>query len=298
MASTIDLTLLIPLIYFLCIRKSTIPKFTVVPVFILSIVLAYQLIPEGYQQTLGYVQYVLPLVELFVVGSIIYTVRKTFKAYDAEKKSRSKRRGFLETVHEATQKAYGKSVFANAFATEIAIFHYAIIGWNPTIEAPKGDRFTYHKENGYYAFFAVILFAVVVETFVLHFFLAQWSNVAAWILTGLSIYSLFFVFGDFNAIRKRPMYFKEDGLMVNISLRWRVFIPFEQIASVELRSPDAETEEFANFILFTEANTVINLQSELTAQGLYGLKKKFTMLALSMDDRNTFAQKLTERLSE
>lgn len=297
MASTIDLTLLIPAIYFLCIRKSSIPKFTVLPVFVLSMVLASQLIPSDYHQTLTYVQYLIPLIELFVIGFIVYNVRKTVKAYDKQKKGHKKRQGFLETVSEATTKAYGEGVFANAFATEISVFHYAIVGWNPQIEAPKGERFTYHKESGYFAFLGVILFALVVETAIFHLLLMQWSNVAAWILTGLSIYSLFFVLGDFNAIKKRPMYFTENGLMVRVGLRWRVFIPFEEIASVELRIPDKEKEEFANFIVAGEANTVINLKSEITAKGLYGFKKTFTTLALNMDNRQDFQARLSEKIS-
>lgn len=296
MASTIDLTLIIPLIYFLCIRKSSIPKITVLPVFVLSMVLASQLIPSDYQQTLTYIQYLVPLIELFVIGFIIYNVRKTVKAYDQEKKGK-KRQGFLETVSEATEKAYGEGVFANVFAMEISVFHYAIIGWNPQIEAPKGERFTYHKESGYFAFLGVVLFALVAETAIFHLLLMQWSNVAAWILTGLSIYSVFFVLGDFNAIRKRPMYFREDGLMVRIGLRWRVFIPFSEIESVELRIPDKNKEEFANFIVVGEANTLINLRSEVTAKGLYGFKKTFSKLALNMDDRQDFQRQLTEKIS-
>lgn len=296
MASTIDLTLIIPLIYFLCIRRSSIPKVTVLPVFVLSMVLASQLIPSDYQQTLTYIQYLVPLIELFVIGFIIYNVRKTVKAYDQEKKGK-KRQGFLETVSEATEKAYGEGVFANVFATEISVFHYAIIGWNSQIEAPKGERFTYHKESGYFAFLGVVLFALVAETAIFHLLLMQWSNVAAWILTGLSIYSVFFVLGDFNAIRKRPMYFREDGLMVRIGLRWRVFIPFSEVESVELRIPDKNKEEFANFIVVGEANTLINLRSEVTAKGLYGFKKTFSKLALNMDDRQDFQRQLTEKIS-
>lgn len=296
MASTIDLTLLIPLIYFLCIRKSSIPKVTVLPVFVLSMVLASQLIPSDYQQTLGYIQYLIPLIELFVIGFILYNVRKTVKAYDQQKQGK-KRQGFLETVSEATTKAYGQGILANVFATEISVFHYAIIGWNPQIEAPKGERFTYHKESGYFAFFGVILFALVVETAIFHLLLMQWSNVAAWILTAISIYSLFFVFGDFNAIRKRPMYFTEDGLVVRVGLRWTVHIPFEEIESVELRIPDKEKEEFANFIVAGEANTVINLKSEATAKGLYGFKKTFNRLALNMDNRQDFQKQLSEKIA-
>ncbi|MCE7992044.1 MAG: hypothetical protein HEP71_08690 [Roseivirga sp.] len=297
MASTIDLTLIIPLIYFLCIRKSSIPKITVLPVFILSMVLASQLIPNDYHQTLDYVKYLIPVVELSIISLILFNLYKTFKAYDHEKKEQKKRQGFLETVTESTVKAYGEGAFANAFATEISVFHYAIIGWNPQIEAPKGERFTYHKESGYFAFLGVILFALVAETAIFHLLLMQWSNTAAWILTALSIYSVFFVFGDFNAIRKRPMYFTEDGLMVRIGLRWRVFIPFSEIDSVELRIPDKDKEEFANFIVAGEANTVINLRSEVTAKGPYGFKKTFSTLALNMDDRQNFQQQLTQKIS-
>ncbi len=296
MASTIDLTLLIPVIYFLCIRKSRIPNITVVPVFVLSMVLASQLIPSDYHQTLDYVKYLIPVVELSVISFILFNLYKTFRAYDHEKREQKKRQGFLETVTEATTKAYGQGAFANAFATEISVFHYAVIGWNPQIEAPRGDRYTYHKESGYFAFLGVVLFALVAETAVFHLLLMQWSNVAAWILTALSIYSLFFVLGDFNAIRKRPIYFTEEGIKVRIGLRWRVFIPFEEIESVELRIPDKEKEEFANFIVAGEANTVINLKSEVTAKGLYGFKKTFTMLALGMDNRHDFEAKLNERI--
>lgn len=296
MASTLDLTLLIPLIYFLCIRKTSIPKITLVPVFVLSMVLASQLIPSNYHQTLGYVQYAIPLIELFVIGYIVYTVRKTFKAYDAEKRTH-KRPGFVETIHETTRKAFGRGVFANVFATEISVFHYALLGWDNRTESSESESFTYHKESGYYAFFGVILFALVVETAIFHLLLIQWSAVAAWILTGLSIYSLFFVLGDFNAIKKRPMYLTENGLMVRVGLRWRVFIPFEEIASVELRIPDKEQEEFANFIVAGEANTVIELKSEVTAKGLYGMKKTFTTLALNMDNRHEFQQKLTAHIT-
>jgi hypothetical protein len=296
MASTLDLTLLIPLTYFLCIRKSSIPKVTVIPVFVLSMVLASQLIPSDYHQTLGYVQYAIPLIELFVIGFIVHTVRKTFRAYDAEKRTH-RRPGFVETIHEATQKAFGRGVFANVFATEISVFHYALLGWDNKTESPGKEEFTYHRESGYYAFFGVILFALVVETGIFHLLLIQWSAVAAWILTGLSIYSLFFVLGDFNATRKRPVYFADEALVVRIGLRWRVTIPFAEIDSITLRIPDKEKEDFANLIVAGEANTVIELKSEITAKGLYGMKKTFTTLALNMDDRHEFQQKLTARIT-
>lgn len=295
MASTIDLALLIPVTWFLCIRKTKIPKVTVIPMFLLSLLLASQLIPVQYHQTLDYLKMILPIVELTVIGFIIYQVRKTFKAYRSEK-SREKRQDFVETVLEAANNIHGPGILANVLATEVSMFHYAVVGWNPQKEAPKGPKFTYHKDNAYLAFAGVAVFAVIAETAILHLLLMQWSAVAAWILTGLSIYSLFFVFGDLNAVKKRPIYLDENALKVRIGFRWRVSIPFEAIESVELRTPNKEQEEFANFILVGEANLVIKLREKVTALGLYGLKKEFTKLALHIDDKQGFIAALKEKM--
>ena len=295
-ASTVDLTLIIPGLYFLFIRKTKIPKITLIPVFVLSLLAAYNIIPEENHTTLDYLQMALPLVELVVIGFVVWNIRKTFIAYKKQKKS-VRRQGFIETVHEAASKAYGQGVLANVLATEVSMFHYAIIGWNPMKEAPKGPQYTYHKDNGYVAFFAVALFAVVIETAILHLLLMQWSNTAAWILTGLSIYSLFFVIGDFNAIRKRPIYLDEAVLKLRVGFRWRMDIPFHMIESIELRTPDKEKEEFANLILAGEPNVAIRFKEEMTAEGLYGLKKKFDLLAIHIDDKLAFKAALEEKMA-
>lgn len=297
LASTIDMVLIIPVAYFLLIRKTKIPNITVTPVLILSVLAARQLIPAEHQQAIRFIEMLLPLIELFIIGFIVYNGRKVFRAYAAEKK-KGVIKGFVEVVNEATQMAYGKSAFSNALATEISVFHYALLGWGPQIEAPKANRFTYHKDNGYYALLGVILFALVVETAVFHLLLMQWSNVAAWILSGLSIYSLFFVLGDLNAIRKRPIYLKDGRLHIRIGLRWRVAIPVSEIESIELRTPDKEKESFANFILAGEANTVINFKSEIKAQGLYGLKKRFTRLGLYLDQKQEFYKLLSPQVDQ
>ena len=295
-ASTIDVVLFIPAIYYLFIRKTKIPKITLLPVFVLSLIAAGRLIPAEHQQVLDYLEVAPVFIELPVIAVLVWNIRKTFIAYKKQKKS-VRRQGFLETVHQAASKAYGEGVFANVLATEVSMFHYAIIGWNPQKEAPKGLQFTYHKDNGYLAFFAVAIFAVIVETAVLHLLLMQWSNVAAWILTGLSIYSLFFVIGDFNAIRKRPIYLDEAVAKIRIGFRWRFNLPYHMIESVELRTPDKEKEEFANLILAGEANVVIKLKEEMHAEGLYGLKKKMTQLALAIDDKQTFKAELEARMN-
>ena len=79
---SIDIALLLPIIYFLIIRKSTIPKLTLVPVFILSLLLAYQIVPVEHHNTLSYIEYLLIPVELTVIGLLIYYVIKIGRDLD------------------------------------------------------------------------------------------------------------------------------------------------------------------------------------------------------------------------
>uniref|UniRef100_UPI0040488F53 hypothetical protein n=2 Tax=Roseivirga sp. TaxID=1964215 RepID=UPI0040488F53 len=295
MASTVDLTLLIPIIYFLFIRKTTIPKVTLIPVFVVSYLIASALLPAEHHQTLSFIKLVIPVIELGVITFIIYNIRNIAKAY--KKENRQQNLGFVETVHRATANAFGEGAVAKVFATEISIFHYALFGWKKQTEAPS-LHFTYHKENGYVAFMTVIAFALIAETTIFHIWLSSWSIVAAWILTGISIYSSFFLLGDFNAARKRPTYFSEMGLELRVGLRWRATIPLDQIDLITFRTPDQEKEDFANLGLTLEGNTVIDFKSEITAEGLYGLKKKFTKLAIHLDDKVAFKAELEQRRAE
>ena len=73
---TIDFLLTIPLLYLVVIRKTRIPKTTVIPIFALGILLASILIPQDHQQVLNLAkQWLLPLIEVGVLGFI------GFKAY-------------------------------------------------------------------------------------------------------------------------------------------------------------------------------------------------------------------------
>ena len=74
---TADLLLTNPFFYWLAIRKTRIPNISVVPVFVLSMVLGFSLIPEENQQYLQLAKtWVLPVIELTVFGFIIFKIRK------------------------------------------------------------------------------------------------------------------------------------------------------------------------------------------------------------------------------
>ncbi|KOF02494.1 hypothetical protein OB69_12020 [Roseivirga seohaensis subsp. aquiponti] len=295
MASTLDITILIPGIYFLFIRKSYIPKLTVIPVFVLSFIAASILLPKEHQQTLSVIEYAIPLLELFVIGFTIYNVRKTIKAY-RHQKGEGQHLGFIETVNQATENAFGKGVFANVLSTEISVFHYALLGWKKKIETENSTYFTYHKENGYVAFMITIALALIAETVILHIWIAGWNSILAWILTGISIYSSFFLMGDLNAARLRPIFFTDEGIVFRAGLRWRTKALYSQIETIEYRTPDKEKESFQNFALTGDANVLLTFNTDINAKGLYGINKTFTKLAIHLDDKKGFKEEIEKRV--
>ena len=70
---TYDLALTSPLLYLLLIWNKNIPKITVVPFFILGLVLATFLLPENTHLNL-LTTWVLPLIELTVISTIGYKI--------------------------------------------------------------------------------------------------------------------------------------------------------------------------------------------------------------------------------
>ena len=94
---------------------------------------------------------------------------------------------------------------ADAVANEISIFHYAIAGWRG--KAPTGPRvFSYHRENTYVTLAVALLMVMFVELFAVHALVhVFWSRLAAWILTGLTVYGIVWFLGDLHAIRLRPI---------------------------------------------------------------------------------------------
>lgn len=292
--SSVDIALVIPLAYFLFIRNSSIPKITVVPVFILSLVTAFQVIPNAYHSTLNRIEMLVAPIELGVIGFLIYKVIQLNKKLGQTKGGL---RNFPERMKEILLEMKAKPVLANVAASESSLFYYTFAGWKKP-QALASNEFSYHHKSGYKAVFVLVLFLLPVETFVLHYWLMTINPIIAWILTGISLYSLFFIFGDRNAIRHRPIIFEQDSLLINVGIRWSFELPYVLIEKIELREGDEHNEKFVNLSSFGHGNVVISLKDKIEVKGIYGIKKSTDKLVLSIDDKDKFFESLSRRTTE
>ena len=297
LAITIDLLLTVPLVYFLLIRKSKIPKTTVVPVMVIGLIIGFNFLPE---ESLTYLTmfktWALPVIEISILSFVVIKVRSAIKKYKSLKGTIP---DFFNAVKKTCNEIFPKKMVL-PITTEIAVIYYGFINWK-TREINKNE-FTYHKNSGTPALFGGFIMIIGIETVALHFLLALWSIVAAWILTALSIYTAIQVFGFSKSLSQRPISINNDSLTLRYGILNEVEIPFSDIDKIELSKESLEKNQLTKTLSplgeIESHNVIIHLKKENELVGLYGMKKKFNTLGLHIDEPKEFNKRMENALEQ
>ena len=286
-AVSVDLVITVPFVYFLLIRRTAIPKTTVVPVMVVGLMLGTYLLPQEDQTYLAlFKTWVFPVVELSVVSYVVYTLRKVAKEH---RKRGVENTDFFTDLKEASAKVLPRPVVI-PFATEIAVFYYGFV-YRKKISL-KDNEFTYHRSSGTIALLATIIFVVGIEASVFHILLTRWSETLAWIMTLLSLYSALQLFGFLRSMTKRLIVIDNGCLYLRYGIMSEATIGLSDIESVEISheelSIDEQTRRLSPLGELESHNVIIYLNKENTLERLYGMRKKFTTLALYVDNPAAF----------
>lgn len=291
-----DFTLTIPIVYFLIVRKTSIPNITMVPIFIIGTILASYVIPQDQQFYLTQIKtWIIPVVELGVLSFVIYKIRQINLEF---KKQKTEQASFYDTLKQAVAEILPKPIDV-FFATEMATFYYGFFHWRK--RKLKSNEFSYHKDNGAIALFIVIIGLVVIETGIIHLLLTRWSPLAAWILSGISIYTGLQLFGFMRSMSKLPIEITDNQLVLRYGLMTSMKVSFESIDTVELSTKDLDentTVKKLSILGNLEAhNVIVHFNQPSTFNSLYGFKKTCDGLALHIDAPSEFKKALDTKIS-
>ena len=283
LAISLDLLLTVPVVYFLLIRKTGIPKVTVVPFLILSTVVASFILPTTHQVYIDlFKTWGIPVIEIAVLTFITLKVRFLVRRYHDSKEQAS---DFFTALKEACSEIIPPKLVP-LFASEVSVIYYGFISWRRRLL--RSNEFSYHKRSGTQALLGAAVVIIGIETVALHLLLAQVSALGAWILTGLSVYTALQVFGVAKSLARRPIVCMEDRLIVRYGILNECEIAFEDIESVELSKRSVTLDKSITKLSplgdMERHNLIIRLKNENTLTGLYGVKKRFRRLALHVDD--------------
>lgn len=294
---TFDLLLTVPLVYFLLIRKSSIPNTTVVPILIIGIVICSIILPAENQYYLNlFKTWIFPIVELSILTFVILNVRKGIKRY---KQNKTESFDFFTTLKSTCYEILPKKIVI-PLVTEIAVFYYGFINWRK--RKLRENEFTYHKDSGTVTLLLAIIFIVAIETVTFHILLAKWNIIVAWILTCLSIYSGVQLLGFLKSMPKRPISIEHEQLFLRYGIMNETTIDLKNIDSIEISSSDIELNKETRKLSFLgnleSHNVIIRLKKENILIGLYGIKRKYKNLALHVDKKNEFKERINNALQQ
>lgn len=295
LAITLDLLLTVPIIYYLLIRKTGIPKTTVVPVMIVGLVAGTYALPAENQFYLSlFKTWVLPVVEISVLTFIVLKLRRALKKYNAY---REQTPDFFTTLKVTCAEVFPEKI-APVLAIEIAVIYYGFFNWKKTVL--KVNEFTYHYKSGTPITLIVFIFLLIVETSAMHLLLAKWNNTIAWIASGFGMYTIIQLFGFIRSLSQRPISIRNDRLLINYGILAATEIYFKDIASVELSKKRIELDNLTRKLSplgeLESHNIIIRLNKEAVLTGLYGVRKKFTTLLLHVDDKVAFRTILDDKI--
>jgi len=293
-AITLDLIFTIPIVYFLLIRKTQIPKGTTVPFLILGVVVASYIIPKEHQTIINFTkQFLIPVIEISIFTLVVLKVRKVYKNFQGAK---SDTPDFMTTLRVAVAEILPKKVI-EPFVLEIAIIYYCFFAWKKT--TLHNNAFTYHKRSDLALVFGVFIGLILVETFTFHILIERWSPIVAWIGTGLSLYSMVQIIGIIKSASRRPIIMENEKVILRFGIMSETEIAYEDIKRVELSQRTISNNPLAKKLgsELTSHNVVIYLKKENTLHGLFGIKNDFNILSLFVDDHKKFKEEIDQRIS-
>jgi hypothetical protein len=294
-AIALDLVMGLPVLYYIfVVRQRRIPALTLVPVVVLAIVIASFILPATQQAPLDFIKKFIPLLELFVLGLIAIKIRTLVKQYHQAKLSAIYLTDALTTSLEQT---LGASLFVTIIITEFLLLYCAVGGWFKQFKRRDSSyrAFSYHRKTGYAAVLGVLVLVLIGETTALHILLQQWNTVAAWIFTGLSLYSLLWLMGDFHAQRLHPIVLSKAHLHLRAGMRWRATIPFSDIGAIQKANPrERKAAGYMSLAIFGQPRLVIRLKQPVIVTGLFGITKEVQRIGLAVDDERQFQEALSK----
>ncbi|HVU54246.1 MAG TPA: hypothetical protein VHD83_04290 [Puia sp.] len=286
-AITLDLTVTAPLLYFLVIRRTSVSRMTVIRVFVAGVLVAGLLLGGRSSLLHGIKTWISPVIEGVVVGVVIWKIRVSRRQAGSV--------DMLTRLRAVMAGVLGSERLGDVLGSELAVFYYAVAGGPAkagsldTLSGP-GDRvggeFSYARASGAAPVLGVFLMAMLAEGVGLHFLIARWSVVAAWVLTGLSAYTMLQLYAHMRAMRARPIQMKDGKLYLRNGLAADVCIEINAIEEITLTTRMVRGEEVLKLALFgaLEGHTVrVRLCQPVTVVRMFGIRRRASVLLFAVD---------------
>lgn len=215
----------------------------------------------------------LVLVELALVGLAVSRVRLVARVARQHQSA-----GPIEALERGLRAAALPRLVASLLAFELVAVWFGLTGW---LRRRPSTGLSMDRRRGWVVVGLLFIGLALVETLVVHALLAPRSVVAAWVVTGLSLYGVLLLAADIQLLRLVPLRIEEGRVWVCVGLRWRGNFALEQVVAVRETSSTPANALPAGVL---GANLLVELSDPVEFRGPYGLRRTTNAIALTLDD--------------
>jgi hypothetical protein len=288
--TTFDLCLSIPfLYYFLVVRRRGAHPASVIPIFGLGALAARYVVPRPYHDFLHALTPLGSALEIVVLALVVGRLRRAGASLRAGAHSDP-----IEKIGIAVAAIFGEGRLAGAVAAEVTIAWYALFSWRRRADPERG--ITFYRVSGWSTVLAVLMLLIAAEGSAAHLMLARWSARAAWTFTILDVYTVFWLLGDFQALRLRPTTYDGETLRLRLGSRWSADVTASNIASVSRVAPGAfpKARDVLRFSMLDEPAYAIEFREPVLVSGMLGLSRRVRAVGVLPDQPERFESQLAD----
>lgn len=308
LGSMFDFLLVVPLLtYYFIIRKRYSWKLTLL-VALLSYGLASYIIPNTLLDNFSVVPKAFLLLEagfIIIELSLLILVLKKFPKVKKTLMELPAEIPFLIKIKRAVNMHFVQSRLVDAVVSEVTMLYYALFSWRDA--ALNADNaFTYHKNTSYVALQLMLIHALIIESVGLHYFFSQMNHTVSLILLLLNIYSILFIIGQMQAVKKVPLIVTDQSLIICIGFMKELELPFSAIQEIrtyegpnEIPSSEKKYTFEARVSDFIPEKPAIELLLKKTVQSaiIYGFRKNVTRVLIKVDHSSELKRQIEQKMT-
>jgi hypothetical protein len=296
-----DLVVVVPGVYWwLLVRRGAASWRSLLAVVALSVLGARLVLPVEHRSFVGLVRYATAPLELALMGYGVWRARRALRAARAAGHSDDAAASDVaELLEQGFVAALGDRAAARVAAAEAATLYFALLA--PARRPPSSQATMVFSHQPALSGSALWGFAlvIVVESIVMHLWLARSHPVAAWVLVALGVYSILWLVGHARAMALRPIALAGDVLVLRAGLRLDARLALSELASAEhtsWRTAPAPAPGYLDAARPGTPNVVVTLRRPTLVTGVLGLRRTVTRIGLSLDEPARFVAVVHEAI--
>jgi hypothetical protein len=200
---------------------------------------------------------------------------------------------------------------------EQTIIYYSLFRWKNKKTDPSADGlFSLHKNSTYFWLFIALIHEQIIEAIVFHIYLKKVDPSFAYLFTGIHVYSILYIFGDYNWVRNTPIVVKGNAVEMKIGARRELSFHIRDVKSIQkaklkhdkngsiIHEPEVfHVTAFPRvltrlFGISDELKHEITFNKPITYKGYFGLKKQVTKALIYIEESNDLITMLEKKMYE